>query len=433
MKIAVLGGGSSYIPELVDQSIKMMNSGQLRVEQIALMDSDKGRVGLVGKLCERMIKHAKAPIELSITTDSKEAIEGSDFVISQIRVGTLDDRVYDEKFPLKYGLIGQESTGAGGFSQALRSVPVLVDYAKQIEKWAPTAYFLNNTNPQRVTHEAINRYSKARLVGICEHWRWTEEAICSILNVDPSRIRLEVIGLQHLNWATKVYLDGKDVLPRIIDQFGKARYPEWRAARGWRGLAFDPELIKSLRMIPNGYLRYFYYHDQVLNDMQQAERTRGEYLKDHYERFFKICNDTGVKEKPDIIVKERAAHRWGRSMMPFIKAVTNDENSWLIINVKNNGAVMGMDPEAIMEIPTIVNKTGAHPIAMGEIPLPIRGLIHAKHAYSVLAARAAIEGSYDLALIALMTNPLVSTYNKAKEVLDDILKKYKKYLPNFYR
>ena len=207
----------------------------------------KSGLRLVGGLCKRMVKQAKVPIEIVTTTDSREAIEGSSFVISQIRVGTLKGRIYDEKFPLKYGLIGQESTGAGGFSQALRSVPVLVDYARQVEKWAPDVFFFNNTNPQHVTHEAINRYSKVKLVGICEHWRWTEEAICSILNVDPSRIKLVIIGLQHLNWATKVYLDGKDVLPEIIDRFEKARYPTWRAARGWHGPPIRSQVNKNAR------------------------------------------------------------------------------------------------------------------------------------------------------------------------------------------
>jgi len=433
MKISVLGGGSSYIPELVDRSIDLVNSEQLKIEHIALMDINEERVSLVGSLCKRMIEAAKAPIKLTVTTDSQEAIEDSDFIICQIRVGTLEDRVYDEKFPLKYNVIGQESTGAGGFSQALRAVPVLVEYARQIEDLAPDAYFLNNTNPQRVTHEAINRYSKAKLVGICEHWRWTEEAISAIVNVDPSRIKLEVVGLQHLNWATKVYLDGENVLPKIVNEFEKAKYPEWRSARGWRGLAFEPELIQSLGMIPNGYLRYYYYYDQVLKDMKSAKKTRGEYLQDHYKKFFKLCRDPNVKTKPDIITKERAAHRWGRSMMPFIKAVANNENAWLITNVENNGAVRGIDSKAIMEIPTIVNKSGAHPIALGEMPHSIRGLVLATYSYSVLAAKAAMEGSYDLALMALMNNPLVSTYDKSKKILDDILKRYRKYLPNFYK
>ena len=172
---------------------------------------------------------------------------------------------------------------------------------------------------------------------------------------------------------------------------------------------------------------------EKLEDMKKAEKTRGEILLDHYKKFFEICKNPDVKEKPDIITKERAAHRWGRSMMSFIKAVSLDENSWLITNVRNNGAVRGMDPEAIMEIPTIVNRTGAHPIAIGDIPLQIRGLIHAMYAFSVLTAKAAMEGSYDLALTALMANPLVPTYNIAKKVLDEILRKYKKYLSHFYR
>jgi len=157
--------------------------------------------------------------------------------------------------------------------------------------------------------------------------------------------------------------------------------------------------------------------------MNKAKKTRGEFLLDHYKRFFEICKDPNVKEKPEIITTERAAHRWGKSMMSFIKAVVNDENSWLITNVRNNDAVRGMDPDP---------KTGAHPIAVGEIPLPIRGLIHAIYAYSVLTAKAAMEGSYDLALMALMINPLIPSYDKAK-ILDEILKTYKKYLPNFYK
>ncbi|MHA1834915.1 MAG: family 4 glycosyl hydrolase, partial [Candidatus Baldrarchaeia archaeon] len=192
IKICVLGGGSSYIPELVERSINLVKSSILNIEQIALMDIDGERVKLVGELCNRMVKHAKVSIDIITTTDSKEAIEDSDFVISQIRVGTLEDRIYDEKFPLKYGLIGQESTGVGGFSQALRSVPVLVDYAKQVEKYAPNAFFLNNTNPQHVTHEAINKYSGVKLVGICEQWRWFEEAVANFLNVDVNKIKLVV-------------------------------------------------------------------------------------------------------------------------------------------------------------------------------------------------------------------------------------------------
>ena len=425
MKVSVIGGGSLYVPELVDESIKHVKSGSLNIDTIVLMDVDEKQLKLIGKLTQRMVNHARAPIKITLTTDIKTAIENADFIILEIRVGFLQARIQDEKIALKHHLIAQESTGAAGFSCALRTIPVVLRYAKIIEETAPNTWLINYSNPADIITETISRNSDVKVVGLCYSPTMLKQGIASILNADFDSISLEYFGLNHLGWVRKAYLKGKDVMPKLISESDKMINPTYFPT------PIDPKLVRALNMIPNYYLRYYYYTDKLLDQQLKSKKTRGEELLKIQKRVFDWCHNPDNEEKPKFLEKARGSHYWSKALFSLMRAITNDENKILVVNTKNNGSITNIEPESIVEVSSVVNSAGVHPLAIGKIPIETRGLIQTMKAYCSLTINAALEGSYDLALKALMTNPLIPSYDKAEAFLNDILKANKDFLPLF--
>lgn len=419
MKLTFLGGGSSCLPEIIDGLIKRSN--KIPVDDLFLMDVDEERLDILGGLTKRMLKKAGLETEVSLTTDGKEAIEGSDFIISLVRVGFMQGRILDEKISIRHGVIGQETTGAGGLSNALRTVPVMVEYAKTVERWAPDAFFLNFTNPSGIVVEAMTKYSKAKVIGICNSNFYGVVQIAEILNVDRTKLYYDFVGLNHLNWIRHIFLNGEDLLPNFLNSLTEL----------FSG--FNAELLKNIKMVPSGYLRYYFYPDRMFEKMKHAKETRGEVVDRLVKRSLEAFKDPSVNERPKILDERMGTLGMAELSLSVLQAILHDENTPHLVHVPNKGALKDLKDDQVIEVNAVVNREGAHLKDVGSLPPEIRGLVQCIKAYEELAIEAAMKGSRDIALKALLLHPLVPSYDVAKPLLDDLLEAHREYLPNFFK
>ncbi len=424
LKISVIGGGSSYTPELIEGFIE--SRSELPVERIALMDIDPHRLEIVGGLARRMLQASQAPIDLQLTTDRRQAIAGSDFVISQIRVGGMAARILDEKIPLQHGMIGQETTGPGGFAKALRTIPVALAIAGDIQELAPGAFLINFTNPAGLITEALLRYSPVKAIGLCNLPIGAEMRISRRLGVERSRIALDWVGLNHLNWIRGATLDGDDIWPRVFA--GALEEARQNPDDGWD---FPPELLEQLEMIPCGYLNYYYNREAMLAKLKKAQRTRGEEVREIEAQLMDMYQDPELKEKPALLEKRGGAY-YSKAAVSLIAAIANDKNEVHIVNTTNAGALPGLEPQDVAELPCEIGAQGARPLAVAAMPPEIRGLVQAVKAFEQLTARAGAEGDRRAALQALLAHPLVPSFQAASELLPDLLQAHRAHLPQFF-
>ena len=422
IKVGVIGGGSTYTPELIEGFIKRRE--ELSVSQIILMDIDQKKLDIVGTLAQRMIEKVRVPTEVILTTKRRDALEGANFVITQLRVGGLEGRARDEKIPKEFGILGQETTGPGGFAMALRTIPVILELAHELEVLSPDGWLVNFTNPSGIVTEALIRHSSVNVIGLCNAPITLHQRIASLFSVDGRRIRMDYFGLNHLSWVRKVYLDGEEVTKEVLN-----RIIEGEAAE-LPGYAFSKALLQALGMIPNGYLQYYYHSDQVLQKLRQAKESRAEVVMKLEQELLELYKNPNLKEKPKVL--ERRGGAWySDAAVALINAITNDKNEIHIVDVPNQGSLKGLSDLSAVEVPALVNRSGAHPLVIGEIPPAVRGLVQAVKAYEELTVEAAVTGSREIALLALVAHPLVPTVEVAEKLLDRILEANRDYLPQF--
>lgn len=433
LKIAVIGGGSSYTPELMDGIIK--RKGQLPVEEVYLVDIKEGeeKLNIVGNLAKRMVKKAGLDTKIILTLDRREAIKDADYVITQFRVGGLKARARDENIPLRYNVLGQETTGAGGFAKALRTIPVIMDICKDIVELSPNAWLINFTNPAGLIAETVLRYTNVKAMGLCNVPTNMKNTTAKMFGVEPERIRMDFIGLNHLNWANHIYLDGKDIMSKVIE---KNLDDEALNMNNIPNLNWDKNHLINLNMLPSPYLRYFYMTDEMIKnqikDVEEGKGTRGEQVMKIEEELFEIYEDEQIDIKPPQLEKRGGAY-YSEAAISLISAIHNNKGEIHTVNIKNNGAILNLDNDVVIECNAFVDKTGATPLTLGNMPLEISGLVNQVKAYELLTAEAGITGDYETALMALSTNPLIPSVNIAKKILDDILRENKEYLTQFSR
>ena len=420
LKICVIGGGSSYTPELIEGFI---NAGdELPVVSIALMDIDEHRLSVVGGLAERMLRAAEAGIELKLTSRRREAIEGADYVVTQIRVGGLACRIQDEKIPPQFGVVGQETTGPGGFAKALRTIPVLLDIAGDMAEVAPGARLINFTNPSGIITEALFKHTDIPTIGLCNSPFGFQQSIAQELGVAPDRVRLDYVGLNHLSWIRGVTVDGQDVFDQVLERaLVKARED---------GSSFSPQLLETLGMLPSYYLKHYYNHDRVLAEQRRTAKTRGEEVQEIDASLLELYADPNLKHKPALLEKRGGAH-YSTVAVAVIKAIHNDSGEIHIVNTRNNGALPDIPPHCVVELPSVVSASGARPAPVAPMPLSIRGLIQAVKAYEQLTVLAALEGDEHVALQALLAHPLVPSFAVAQGLWAAIKEANRAYLPQF--
>jgi 6-phospho-beta-glucosidase len=422
LKICVIGGGSTYTPELIEGFIARRD--ELPVTIIALMDIGEKKLRVVGGLAERMLRAAETGIELRLTTRRREALEGADYVVAQIRVGGLACRIQDEKIPLQFGVVGQETTGPGGFAKALRTIPVLLDIAHDMAEVAPGARLINFTNPSGLVTEALLKYTDIPTIGLCNSPFGFQRGIAQQLGVAPERIRLDYVGLNHLSWIRGVKLDGEDIFEKALQgAIARARAGE---------SPFSPHLLETLGMLPSYYLNYYYNHDQVVAEQRRAEKTRGEEVQEIEARLLELYADPNLRHKPRLLEKRGGAH-YSTAAVAVISSIHRDKGEVHIVNTRNNGGLPGLPLHCVVELPSVINGSGAQAVPVAPMPPAIRGLTQAVKAYEELTVLAAVEGDEQAALQALFAHPLVPSFAAAQGLWTAIKEANRAYLPQFER
>lgn len=429
LKVTVIGGGSSYTPELIEGFI--INYQTFPVSEIVLLDIPEGnrKLQIVGQLAQRMVKKSGLPIVIKLTLDRRSALDGADFVSTQMRVGLLEARGWDESIPLKYGMIGQETTGPGGMMKALRTIPVLLDICRDMSELCPNAWLLNFTNPAGLVTEAIYRHSSIKSIGLCNSPIAAYKWLSSVYSVPANRIHCEFIGLNHLHWISDITVDGVPKLPELLsnrDGYSAKNVPQfdWNAS-----------LIRSLGAIPSYYLKYFYLHREILAE-QQAELLRGETRAETVKRLenelFEIYQDPSLSEKPKQL-EQRGGAYYSEAAVQLMNSLYNDTGDIQTLNVANQGILDFLPDDACIEVNCRVTKQGPIPQPVTVVPSSVKGLLLAVKTYERLTIEAAITGDKELALLALAHHPLVPSVNDAERMLEEMLEKNKAYLPLFFK
>ena len=432
IKIVTIGGGSSYTPELVEGFIKRYN--ELPVRELWLVDVEAGKhkLEIVGELAKRMVEKAGVPMEIHLTLDRREALKDADFVTTQLRVGLLDARIKDERIPLSHGLIGQETNGAGGMFKALRTIPVILDIDKDMAELCPNAFLINFTNPAGMVTEALLRYGKnKRVIGLCNVPINMEKAAANMLGVDHSRIRMDFVGLNHMVYGKKIFLDGSDVTNQVVDAIADGKMGA--IVKNIKDFEWDADFIKSLGMMPCPYHKYYYETQEMLeSELKEFAKgeTRAEVVKRLEDDLFKLYDDPNLDIKPPQLEK-RGGELYSDAACRLINSIYNDKGDIQPVDCRNNGAIEGLDDDSAVEVSCVITKEGPRPLAMGKLPLQITGLVQEIKNFEKLVIEAAVTGDYHTALMAMSMNPLVPSDKMAKILLDELLVAHKDYLPQF--
>lgn len=432
IKIAVIGGGSSYTPELIEGFIKRHQ--ELPVREIWLVDVEEGRkkLEIVGQLAKRMVEKAGVPIQIELTLDRKKALMNADFVTTQFRVGLLDARAKDERIPLKYGVLGQETNGPGGFFKALRTIPIIMEICREMEELCPNAWLINFTNPAGMITEAVLRYSNIKkVVGLCNVPIGMEMGAAQLMNVDHSRVRIDFAGLNHLVYGLDVYVDGvsvkEDLLKKLTDKEQSITMKNIHAM-GW-----EPEFLQALNVLPCPYHNYYYKTREMVEEEVKAASeggTRAEVVKKLEEELFQLYQDPDLAEKPPQLEKRGGAY-YSDAACRLIHSIYTDKRDIQPVNTRNNGAIAGIPSESAVEVSCMITKDGPKPLAVGELPVSVRGLVQSIKSFERVTIEAALTGDYNTALLALTINPLVGSDRIAKKILDEMLEAHRTYLPQF--
>ncbi|WP_191560379.1 6-phospho-beta-glucosidase [Metabacillus idriensis] len=434
LKIATIGGGSSYTPELIEGFIKRYD--ELPVSEIWLVDVPEGKrkLEIVGSLAKRMVEKANVPITIHLTLNRHEALEHADFVTTQFRVGLLESRAKDERIPLKYGVLGQETNGPGGLFKGLRTIPVILDICREMETYCPDAWLINFTNPAGMVTEAVLRYSSIRkVVGLCNVPIGMEMGAAKILNVDHSRIRIDFAGLNHMVYGLDVYLDGKSVKQQVIDFITnpvQSVTMQNIVALGW-----EPEFLKALNVFPCPYHQYYYKTRQMVEkEIKNAETigTRAEVVKKLEDELFELYQNEELAIKPPQLEKRGGAY-YSDAAVRLIHSIYTDRRDIQPVNTMNNGAIASLPYDSAIEISSVITKDGPKPLAIGDLPVAVRGLVQQIKSFERVAAEAAVTGDYNTALLAMTINPLVASDTTGKKILDEMLEAHKVHLPQFFK
>jgi len=431
LKIVTIGGGSSYTPELIDGFIKRYD--ELPVTDFYLLDIEEGRekLEIVGKLAQRMVAQAGIPMNIHLTLDRETALKDADFVTTQLRVGFLDARINDEKIPLKYGVLGQETTGPGGFMKAQRTIPVLLDICKAMEKWCPNAWLINFTNPAGIVTEAITRYSAIKTIGICSGANSMMMDIAKAYDIRKADIYARIIGLNHLIFADKIYVKGDDCTDDFIEKLavGSAN----NSLKNIPDIGFTARFARALHMYPISYLKYYFLTREMTETAirdSANKGTRGEQTREIERKLFELYQDPNLNHKPKEL-EQRGGAWYSDTACSIISSIFNDKKEVHVVNTVNNGATPDLPDHVTLETNAVIDKNGAHPLAYGRLPVKIRGLIQSVKAYEELTVEAAVTGDYATALLALSINPIVPSAAIAEQILDEYLEVNHAYLPQY--
>jgi 6-phospho-beta-glucosidase len=430
MKIAVIGGGSTYTPELINGFLAAMDT--LPLKELWLMDIESARLDIVGGFAQRIAKAKGRPFKVVLSQNQREAITGASYVITQLRVGMMPARRGDEYLGLRHGLIGQETTGVGGMAKALRTIPIILGVARDIREAAPGALLANFTNPAGLVTEALLRHAAdVPAVGVCNVGITAKMKILDELekatgsHVEPDRAILDTLGLNHLTWHRGFTIDGEEMWPMIFPAFvellRQETEPEW-----------DVNTIKSLGMIPNYYLHYFYYTGRKFEEQKKWPPSRAEEVMEIEKDLLRQYADPAMMEPPPDLMKRGGAY-YSTLATQLINSHYNDLGQVHVVNVRNNGAVKDWPADWVLELPAKVDRKGIHPLPADPLPAACFGLISQIKMFELLTVEAAVHGDRNAMYQALLTHPLGPSADKVESVLEDILETNKQWLPQFFK
>ena len=431
LKVAVIGGGSSYTPELIQGFLDRVDAFPL--DELWLVDISQERLDIVGGFAQRIVRAHGAPFQVHLTTDRRRGMEGASYVLTQLRVGGMAARREDEYLGRRWGLVGQETTGVGGMAKALRTIPVILDIAADMREVAPGALLVNFTNPAGLVTEAIFRHAPdIPAVGVCNVPITAKMMILEELNnalgreIDPARAQLHTLGLNHLSWHRGFTVDGEDYWPMImqgyIDKMRGEENPEW-----------PPELLENLGMIPNYYLQYYYFTEKKIAEQAAWDETgsRAEQVMAIEKDLLAEYAEPDRTEPPADLMKRGGA--WYSTLATqLLTSHYNDLNEVHVVNVPHRGAVPGWPEDWVLEMPARVGRSGVEPLPAEPLPPAPFGLLAHVKSYELLTVEAAVHGDRRAAYLALLAHPLGPSADKIDALLDDMLSTNRAYLPQFF-
>ena len=430
MKVTVIGGGSTYTPELVNGFLARKSTFPL--SELCLMDIDAARLEIVGGFAKRIVERHGAPFQVTLSTDQREAIRGASYIVTQLRVGQMPARREDEYLGRRHRLIGQETTGIGGMAKALRTIPVLLKIVEDIRAVAPGAVLVNFTNPAGLNTQALSMFAPdIHALGVCNVAVTTKMSIIEGLEkvlgtkVDPAQCQLNTLGLNHLTWHRGFTVNGQEmwgpILQNYVAEIRKEESPE-----------FPADLIENLGMIPNYYLQYFYNTHAKLAAQEKWPPSRAEEVMAIEKDLLREYSDPALSEPPADLMKRGGAY-YSTVATQLLNAHYNDLGETHVVNTVNNGAVKSWPADWVLELPCCIDKNGATPLPAEPLPDVCFGLIAQVKSYEILTARAAVSGDRNLLYQALLAHPLGPEMGDIEAVMEDLLQTHRRYLPNFFK
>lgn len=425
LSVAVIGAGSSYCPELMRGVIR--HSDALRIDELRLMDIHESRLTIVGGFCARALAAAGVNARVKLTTSLERAVENVDYVIVQIRAGRLEKRILDERIPLKYGLIGQETTGMGGFVNALRTIEQMNPIAKVVGELAGDAWLINFANPSGVVSEYLLNHAGLNAIGLCNLPISKAAFLAETLGVEASRIRLESASLNHCGLITAAFLDGADVLPQLLEEGNLTALAE---GNDWVRTYLP--LIRLLGGVPNDYLQYYFFGARKLREQTEADRTRGEICREIERELLEHYANEGNSAIPALLNK-RGGRLYSEAAMALIASLAGAGDAYHVMDVQNRGTLDFLLDTDVIETCCLVQKQGYARVKLTKpVGEPIRSLLTSVKAYERLTVEAALTGSRDTAFRALMCNPLTNDLDRSAPCLDEMLLESRAFLPRFF-
>jgi 6-phospho-beta-glucosidase len=418
MKLAVIGGGSTYTPELVAGLARERE--QLDLTELVLQDIDRERRQVVGGLAGRMLEAAGYDGGLTVTDELERALDGAAFVLIQLRVGGQAARLTDETIPLACGCIGQETTGAGGLGKALRTVPVVLEIAEHVrELAADDAWIVDFTNPVGIVVRSLLDAGH-RAVGLCNVAIGVQRYVARMVDVEPERVLVDQVGLNHLTWVRAIRVDGDDVLPELLEE---------RVEELAQSADLPPSLLERLGAIPSYYLRYFYFHDKVL-EKQLAEKPRAAEVAEIEHELLELYRDPALTTKPALLERRGGAY-YSEAATQLVAALATGSGDVQVVDMRNAGTLAGLAHDDAVEVPARIETDGPTPLPQPPLAPELLGLVQHVTAYERLAAKAAVTGEHELVYKALLAHPLVGQAPQAEQLTEELLAAGREHLPQF--
>lgn len=431
VKIATIGGGSSYTPELMEGFIKRYE--ELPVKEIWFVDIPEGRekLEIIGAMAQRMWDASPYDVKIYTTFDRAEALKGADYVTTQFRVGFLEARIKDERIPSYYGMLGQETNGAGGILKAFRTIPVILEIVEDMKRYCPDAWLINFTNPSGMVTEAVVRYGNwKKVIGLCNIPVIATMEEPGLIDKQQEQLVYQFAGLNHFHWHRVFDETGKNVTGQILKEMSEK---DAGLPKNIFSVPFFKEQLDSIQMIPCGYHRYYYRQEEMLEHSLEEYRTigtRGEQVKETERQLFELYKDPELDHKPEQLAKRGGAY-YSDAACATIAAIHSNSQTQMVVSTINNGAIPDLPAECVVEVSAILGSAGAIPQAFGEFHSAEKGWLQLMKNMELTVCEAAVTGDYGLALQAFAMNPMIPAGAACKQVLDELLVAHKKYLPQF--